>query len=436
MNSDGLEERIERLEKSFEEFSRELRSAMDYTRHDAASSLMKSRTVLEKLVKRIYLEEMQQEPRKPLLGEMLADNQFTRKLQPRRIVSRMNAIRDLCNLGVHGDHVVASDASMALENLAEVLDWFLERSNTAEPTRSRKPGEGANDQKQSEACTAQAPDPEPTSTGAAPRGSQPKPAWASAAGDDQFGHWAELTVNKVVQRLRWIEPGEFWMGSPDSEPGREANEGPRHRVRISRGFWLADTVCTQALWLAVVGGTNPSKYADNPNNPVEQVSDDDVRGFLQALNHHLRAGVEAVLPTEAQWEYACRAGTETAFSFGDSLAPGFAHCLHRGFHFAIPRLRTVSVKSLPPNRWGLYEMHGNVWEWCDDGLRTYEPANVAEPAIDPVGPRSMEAASRRVVRGGSWFIGARGLRSACRIAWLRGWHERDLGFRFALRSTS
>ena len=209
------------------------------------------------------------------------------------------------------------------------------------------------------------------------------PPWAVAWGDDRFGLWAELEVNTVVQRLRWIAPGEFWMGSDKAERALLRNkdwerwaerESPRHRVCLSEGFWLADTACTQAMWLAVLDGeNNPSHFSDDPELPVESVSFDDVVRFLHRLKIEFTEGCAANLPTEAQWEYACRAGTEAAFAFGDTITPQQVNC--DGNHpygnaaKGLFRERTVPVKALPANRWGLYQMHGNIWEWCDDELR-------------------------------------------------------------------
>ena len=241
--------------------------------------------------------------------------------------------------------------------------------------------------------------------------------------DLAYGLYADLTIAGVVQRFRWIAPGEFWMGSPASEAGRYANEGPRHRVRITQGFWLADTACTQALWRAVMHG-NPSRFADDDSKPVEKVSWDDVQAFLRGVDKLLRV-VRARLPSEAEWEYACRAGSKTVYSCGDGIT-------HEQANFAAKRGGTVAVKSFPPNRWGLYEMHGNVWEWCADRQRTYGAA----AQDDPRGPEPDAWDSLRVVRGGSWLHGARWLRSAWRNAWQRDWPNDHQGFRFALRSPS
>ncbi len=121
--------------------------------------------------------------------------------------------------------------------------------------------------------------------------------------------WAKVEVEDVPVRFRWIPPGRFRMGSPDDEAGRWKDEGPRHEVTLTRGFWLAETSCTQALWEAVVG-ENPSRFQSS-DRPVDQMSWDDCQGFLEKVNGRV-PGLEARLPTEAEWEYACRAGTETS----------------------------------------------------------------------------------------------------------------------------
>lgn len=252
------------------------------------------------------------------------------------------------------------------------------------------------------------------------------PACATAWGDDRYGLWCEITVKGVVQRLRWIEPGAFWMGSTDEERERFAagdkdwldqvtDESPRHRVRLSEGFWLADTACTQALWQGVTGD-NPSTLRVDSNLPVEQVSWGDVATkFLSALTQQL-TGAVAFLPTEAQWEYACRAGTKTAYHFGESTT---VDQVNIGGKHKIP------VKTLPANRWGLYQMHGNVWEWCADARRSY-----LGDVIDPDGGREI---FDRVLRGGCWLSEARSARCASRSIEHRNHNNDAIGFRFALK---
>lgn len=263
------------------------------------------------------------------------------------------------------------------------------------------------------------------------------PPWASAWGDDHHGLWADLDVQGVIQRLRWIEPGAFLMGRPNAEGGTD-DEVPQHHVRLSHGFWLADTACTQALWLVVMG-RNPSHFKGDDQCPVETVSHLDVVQFLQQLQP-LCEGDEAALPTEAEWEYACRAGTTTAFSVGPNITPAQVNYDGRYPYGdaakGLYRERTVPVKALPANAWGLHQMHGNVWEWCADGRRPYRQLADGEVVMSPTGPLEPGPEAHRAARGGAWRSRAHRARSAFRGADQRRGDGSDLGFRFALRSTS
>lgn len=256
------------------------------------------------------------------------------------------------------------------------------------------------------------------------------PMCACAWGDDAYGLWIDVQIAGLLQRFRWIEPGEFVMGSPADEAERRDDEGPQHVVRLTEGYWLAETVCSQALWQAVTGG-NPSDFKDDPQNPVENVSWDDVDGFLRQLES-LLPDVKALLPTEAEWEYACRARTKGAFSFGDAIT--LAQANYDGSEAYADgatdeyRRKTVSVKTFAANPWGLYQMHGNVLEWCADGQRIYDGA----PQTAPRGP---EGNAPRALRGGSWLFGPWRLRSAFRFSDERDLRSFFVGFRFSLRFT-
>lgn len=215
------------------------------------------------------------------------------------------------------------------------------------------------------------------------------------------------------------------MGSPATDPGRDDDEGPQHTVTISKGFWLFDTACTQALWQAVMGH-HPSFFR-GARRPVERVSWNDIQTFLERINATVQ-DLTLTLPTEAQWEYACRAGTTTAFNLGDLIDPTQANYER---NYLSPdggegdlRPQTVNVATFPPNAWGLHEMHGNVAEWCLDGPRRYGRA-----VSDPLGPT--EDGAGRVSRGGSWGGTARSCRSAMRVSLPRGVPVDDLGFRCA-----
>ncbi|MCB1776808.1 MAG: formylglycine-generating enzyme family protein [Candidatus Competibacteraceae bacterium] len=261
------------------------------------------------------------------------------------------------------------------------------------------------------------------------------PRWASGWGQDQWGVFVEITLQGVTQRLRWIPPGQFWMGSPEEEQGRYDDEGPRHQVTLTDGYWLFDTPCTQALWEAVMG-KNPSEF-QSPTRPVETVSWDDVQDFLKRINEQ-NPGLNLSLPSEAQWEYACRASTETAIYTGDldilgdfnapALDPiawyggnsGVDFDLDDGYdssdweekQYPHTKAGTRLVKLKRANPWGLYDMLGNVWEWVQDHWHgNYQGAPTDGSAWedqDAIG-------APRVLRGGSWSLNARNVRAASRL---------------------
>ena len=199
----------------------------------------------------------------------------------------------------------------------------------------------------------------------------------------------------------WMGPGTFTRGSPETENGRFSNEGPRHEVTLTTGFYLGKYEITQSQWEAVMGD-NPS-YFQSPDRPVEQVSWDDVQTFIQRLNASTEEAVYR-LPTEGEWEYACRAGTTGRWSFGDDeiwlevSAWYVANNTSAG---------TKEVGAKQPNPWGLYDMHGNVGEWCHD----YFDAYTNNPQIDPSGPAS---GTSRITRGGYFHSEAEDVRSAKR----------------------
>lgn len=266
------------------------------------------------------------------------------------------------------------------------------------------------------------------------------PPWAVAWGDDHYGLWAEAELGSgeevVVQRLRWIAPGDFLMGAPRAEQDAQAREQPQHQVFISHGFWLADTACTQALWLAVMGN-NPSHFQESGDLqlPVERVSWLDVQEFLGKLS---LPGALATLPTEAEWEYACRASTTSPFSFGESISSAQVN-FDGNFPYGDGKKSeyrecTVPVRALPANPWGLYQMHGNLWEWCADTMREYTLAAQQDPGLDEV-LTPLENEGLRALRGGGWDDFAQHARSA-----FRDHDEPDgcfgsAGFRFVLRSS-
>jgi formylglycine-generating enzyme required for sulfatase activity len=229
--------------------------------------------------------------------------------------------------------------------------------------------------------------------------------------------------------MLWVEPGTFTMGSPTTETGRGSDE-TEHNVTLTKGFYLGKYEVTQAQYEAVMTGNAnslspaPSNWPNNPNRPVEKVSWDDVQIFLTRLNAaeqaagRLPANWQYVLPTESQWEYACRAGTTTVYSWGAAIATSNANYNSSGLS------QTTDVGQYAANPWGFFDMHGNVWEWTNDWYQVAYPTG--NPVIDPTGPAS---GSYRVLRGGSWFNGGAYLRSAQRDAYPPSTRHNTLGFR-------
>jgi sulfatase modifying factor 1 len=223
-----------------------------------------------------------------------------------------------------------------------------------------------------------------------------------------------------------IAPGRFLRGSPDAEAGREVGEvdESQHEVVLTQAFYLQTTPVTQAQWQAVMGD-NPSSF-QGADLPVETIRWLDCQRFIKKLN---QAGTERYrLPTEAEWEYACRAGTDTPFAVGngydlDSSQANFDGNSPYGLgHIEIYREATTPVKSFAPNAWGLYDMHGNVWEWCQDWCADYPRSSLTNPEGPALGVE-------RVIRGGSWFNDAQGCRSAVRFSEKPDHSNHRLGFR-------
>jgi len=257
------------------------------------------------------------------------------------------------------------------------------------------------------------------------------------------GHWPETVLdlgNNVKMRLVLIPAGKFMMGSPATEVGRGGDEGPQHEVTISKPFYMGVLEVTQEQYEAVMG-VNPSSFK-GAKNPVENVSWDDAVEFCKKLS--ARTGKTVRLPTEAQWEYACRAGTITAFHTGDALKPGQANAdftqpsnpgvLDRimawlGMSSAKKTLQTTPAGSFSPNGLGLYDMHGNIWEWCSDWYGEDYYAN--SPKTDPQGP---DSGSARVLRGGGWYFIPRHCRSAFRLGDSPDLRNLLIGFRVAVDS--
>jgi formylglycine-generating enzyme required for sulfatase activity len=245
-----------------------------------------------------------------------------------------------------------------------------------------------------------------------------------------------ITTRTAGIKLKRIPAGEFLMGSPDEDKDASGDEKPRHRVRITRPSYLGVTEVTQGQYRAVTG-QSPSQFKGSDDLPVEQVSWDDAIAFCNKLSeaeglkpyYRFGAGEQSGgdgyrLPTEAEWEYACRAGNPARYSFGDDPA-SLGEYAWIDEDFAKGSTHPVGQKR--PNAFGLFDMHGNVWEWCWDW---YDAKPYAQsPVDDPSGP--LKAASFRVRRGGSWINDPLNARSANRDGNIPGYRFISLGFRLA-----
>jgi len=253
----------------------------------------------------------------------------------------------------------------------------------------------------------------------------------AASGGQSIVRAAEPTPVPVVVlglglEVEPIPAGTFIMGSTRNEPGRNPDEGPAVQVTISRDFWMGKYEVTQQQWQSLMG-TNPSHFHGDGHLPVENVSWTDATSFCEKLTAQeqaagrLPAGYAYRLPTEAEWEYACRAGTTTSYYTGDKESD----LDEAGWYSGNSEKMAHPVGQKKPNAWGLYDMHGNVWEWCWDWYGSYGQAAVK----DPSGPHEGHF---RVVRGGGWMRSLSASRSASRENHLESYRFANVGFRVAL----
>ena len=245
-----------------------------------------------------------------------------------------------------------------------------------------------------------------------------KPIFAGSSRDTIL----QLSDNVMLEMI-YIPPGDFLMGSPDDEYMRQPDEGPVTKVTISKGFYMGKYVVTQQQWEALME-YNPStfhRFEDSPQRPVDRVSWEDTQMFLERINE-LGIG-NFRLPTEAEWEYACRAGSTDRFPWG--VDSNYRELFNHAWFFSrsIGQSRPVGQKK--PNEWGLYDMFGNVWEWCSDWMGPFS----GNHEVDPVGP---EHGERKIIRGGSWFNEPEALRSANRNAHIPQSRQTNNGFRLVL----
>ena len=251
----------------------------------------------------------------------------------------------------------------------------------------------------------------------------------------------DAVTNSIGMKLVYIPAGSFMMGSSHSaaQLAREynvveswfADEFPQHQVRISEGFWMGQTEVTQGQYKSVM---NAQPWSGKPvaqesaNNPAVYVTWEDAAAFCRKLSQ--QEGKTYRLPTEAEWEYACRAGTTTRFSFGDSDSSLGDYAWCRSNTFEVGQNYAHSVRQKKPNLWGLYDMHGSVWEWCSDFYD--EDCYSNSPSVDPEGP---PIGIHRSLRGGSWYRDGYYLRCSRRDDFYPGNRFKHIGFR-VVRSQS
>lgn len=256
----------------------------------------------------------------------------------------------------------------------------------------------------------------------------------SSTGDRKTGTAAgEAMKNSSDIEFVWVPAGDFLMGSPKTETGRNKDEGPQRQVNIREGFWMGKFEVTQGQWKAIMGN-NPSGFPRcGPDCPVEDVSWNDAKDFIEKLNAK-NDGFVYSLPTEAQWEYAARAGTTSATAFGGTLSStqaNFDGTTPLGNAQKGPKLeKTAKVGSYQPNAWGLFDMHGNVWEWVEDIYNKdgYEGLSTDGSANDKIGDMASG-----VVRGGSYYNLGLGVRSAVRAGPELTYRGKLIGFRLIAR---
>ena len=233
---------------------------------------------------------------------------------------------------------------------------------------------------------------------------------------------------KLAGQWVWVEPGSFLMGSPDSEPGREPDESPQHKVVISKGFYMGKFPLTIGQWEEIMGVRDEkylSKNTLSKTSPAVFISWNDLQEFLYRINQ-VDERINYRLPSEAEWEYSCRAGTDTMWSFGEDRHALGDYAWYIDSESDAENQHAWEVGLKKPNAWGLHDMHGNIWEWCND---VYDHDYYSKsPVKDPLGPKS-DSLLPRIARGGYFRYFTRHSRSASRNARNPGERHRVIGAR-------
>lgn len=476
---DGVECRLEILEKELQRIKTLYERTLGYRENDPETAMMHARKAAEAICRQLFVSEINANPGNLMLDGLI-EKLTAAGVLPKNIALPLRTIQGYGNFASHEQDdntrtITTEYIQPCLQALAIVVDWYIaEHKRYGVDGGDRKSlgiesGEGVK----------------PSASEKPEDGSRGESAVGKTSGDGSmrlrdFADARGLTPSAVIRMARevlhlelrtpsallakaqiesletallpkqtdssgtvvapplrsfdlgggvtmdfvLINSGRFRMGSPITEEGHNDDE-IEHEVEISRSFYMGRYLVTQQQY-DQIGGVDPSYFLGN-DLPVEMTSWFDAVSFCEVLSE--RYGRQFRLPTEAEWEYACRAGTTTAFSFGGTITPDQANFDGK---FGVPRdakavsrWTTTAVSTFSPNAWGLYDMHGNVWEWCSDWYGEY-PANSAK---DPAGPKNGDI---RILRGGSWFHGVADARSAQRDALDPGRRHSIYGFRVVL----
>jgi formylglycine-generating enzyme required for sulfatase activity len=417
--------RLDQLPDEFREVRDGVRRAVDIADRDPEMALTRVRKVLEFVVREVHERRVKEppgtRPLENLLQRLVKDEHL-----PARVAAYANSVRELGNVGTHrfGEGVTADDVSRSLSQMGPILKWYFEAERP--DAFAKNPG---------------------------PR--NPKERAEAGAGDEQergqtvlpkVPSPGDLTTidlgNGVEMKFAWCPPDTFLMGSPSSEEQREGYEGAdetQHQVSLTNGYWFGVHAVTRGQFARFIqsadyrteaeagGGAyyytgrkwrlDPAKNWQTPgfeqrdDHPVVCVSWNDTVAFCEWLAKQVGKGRSFRLPTEAEWEHACRGGTTTPFHFGETISTDQAnydgnHTYGRG-RKGVYREKTTPVGNFPANAWGLFDMHGNVWEWCQDWYGPYQSEDKRDRQICNPG-------TPRVLRGGCWYDGPWLCRSACR----------------------
>jgi formylglycine-generating enzyme required for sulfatase activity len=416
--------RLEQLSDQFRELRDGVQKAVLVAEIDPDMALTRARKVLEFVVREVFERRVNEPPGTRPLENLLQRLSKDGHL-PARLAAYANTVRELGNVGTHhfGQGMTAYDVSLSLSQLDLILKWYFEV----------------------ERPDAFAQNPEhhtPKERSAAVREDREK--WQEAQSKEpRPGDVTTIDLgNRVEMKFAWCPPGTFLMGSPSSEEQREGYAGAdetQHRVTLTRGYWLGTHPVNRGQFARVVhaagyrteaeraGGAyfftgaewilDPAinwrtpGFEQGDDHPVVCISWNDAVAFCEWLTKQVGQGRQFRLPTEAEWEYACRAGTTTPFHFGETISTDQAnydgtYTYDKGTK-GVFRQKTTPVGGFPANAWGLHDMHGNVSEWCQDWYGPYQKNDINDPQYH-------NNRTARVLRGGSWCGRPGTCRSACR----------------------